>query len=52
MLDKSHLRALEDCHNELAHLQTFPCHYRHTDRFVRRVAVVARIRELRRLIVK
>lgn len=42
------LRSLEDACNELAHLMTFPQHYTHTQRLARRVAVVARIRELRR----
>lgn len=44
---ESLLRNLEDACNELAHIQTFPQHYTHTERFVRKVAVIARIRELR-----
>lgn len=42
------LRNLEDLCNELAHIQAFPYHYTHTERLVRKVTVVARIRELRR----
>jgi hypothetical protein len=41
------LRALEDAHNELAHIRAFPHHYAsHIARLAARVACVARIREL------
>jgi hypothetical protein len=41
------LRALEDSHNELAHIRAFPHYYSsHIARLAARVAVVARIREL------
>lgn len=42
-------RALEDAHNELAHIRLFPLHYAsHRERLSRRVAVVSRIQELLR----
>lgn len=43
-------RKLEDLCNELAHIQAFPGHYTHVERLLRRINVVARIRELRRII--
>lgn len=45
------LRALDDAHNELAHIRAFPRHYAsHRERLSRRVAVVSRIQELLRLL--
>lgn len=41
------LRSLDDAHNELAHVLTFPRHYTsHVERLCRRVAVLQQIRAL------
>lgn len=47
MINSAAFRALEDLHNELAHIREFPFHYSsHMERLSRRVAVVSQIQKL------